>query len=37
MQQERRSSLLNLFFGFFPIRFESGNPQLDLEAFYNRF
>jgi len=27
----------NLFFGFFPLRVDSGSEQLDLENFYSRF
>ena len=30
-------SLFNLFLCFFPMRFESGDPQIDLENFYNRY
>lgn len=30
-------SLFNLFFGFFPVRYDSGDPQLALETLYNRF
>jgi DNA-binding XRE family transcriptional regulator len=27
----------NLFFGFFPIKVDSGSKQLDLENFYSRY
>ncbi|MFP5504162.1 MAG: hypothetical protein ACLGIN_16880 [Candidatus Sericytochromatia bacterium] len=30
-------SLFNLFFTFFPARYDAGDPQMDLEAFYNRY
>ena len=30
-------SLFNLFFTFFPARYDAGDPQMDLEAFYSRY
>lgn len=37
MEHRTFASIANLFFGFFPVRLDSGNPQLDLENFYSRF
>jgi hypothetical protein len=32
-----RPSLFNLFFAFFPARYDAGDPQMDLEILYSRF
>lgn len=37
MKKSNSPSLFNLFFGFFPVRYDAGDPQIDLEMIYNRF
>lgn len=36
MNSDTTPSLFNLFFGFFPLMFDSGDPQWALEMLYNQ-